>query len=101
MTWGRGVTGARRGRIAQIGVRFPSPPLGFLATIVSRIAAEKPDFVLISGDCCMANGANPAPWDEIFTIIAPLYPKPNNMLYAIPGNHDMAICHRYKIRMYC
>ncbi|MBI2844083.1 MAG: metallophosphoesterase [Armatimonadetes bacterium] len=61
----------------------------FLHTLVARIAAEKPDFVLIPGDCCMANGADPKPWDKFFSIFAPLYREPNTMLYAIPGNHDM------------
>ncbi len=51
--------------------------------------AENPDFVLIPGDCCMANGADPRPWDEFFNIFAPLYDQPNTRLYAIPGNHDM------------
>jgi hypothetical protein len=61
----------------------------FLRTIVARIAAERPDFVLIPGDLCMANGADPAPWDEFFDIFAPLYSRPNTTLYAVPGNHDL------------
>lgn len=55
--------------------------------LVARITAEKPDFVLIPGDCV----SFPAPecWDKFFRIVAPLYSKPNTSLYAVPGNHDM------------
>ena len=60
----------------------------FLRTMVARIAAENPDFVLMPGDCCIANGADPRPWDEFFDIFGPLTSKPNR-LYAIPGNHDL------------
>lgn len=61
----------------------------FLRKFVKQIVAEDPSFVLIPGDCCMANGADPAPWDQFFDIFGPLYGTPNRRLYAIPGNHDV------------
>lgn len=59
-----------------------------LHTMVERIAAAKPDFVLIPGDCAMT-GNPELPLENFFKIFAPLYPKPNTLLYAIPGNHDI------------
>ena len=56
--------------------------------LVEKIAEENPDFVLIPGDCIMANGADPQPWDRFFEIFAPLYTQPNTTLYAVAGNHD-------------
>lgn len=61
----------------------------YLRDMVAQIASEKPDFVLVPGDCCMAKGGDPQPWDEFFDIFAPLYKVPNHRLYAIPGNHDL------------
>ena len=59
-----------------------------LRPMIRRIKAASPDFVLITGDC--VNGPGAASWDRFFDLFAPLYPKPNHLLYAIPGNHDMA-----------
>ena len=57
--------------------------------MISWIKAASPDFVLITGDCVMAKGDDPAPWDRFFDVFAPLYSRPNHLLYAVPGNHDM------------
>ena len=68
------------------------PQLGeedVLRPMIRRIKAEAPDFVLITGDCVMTRGSDPEPWDRCFDLFAPLYLKPNRLLYAIPGKHDM------------
>ena len=60
-----------------------------LQPMIREIKAASPDFVLITGDCVMARGSDPEPWNRFFELFAPLYPEPNRLLYAIPGNHDM------------
>ncbi len=82
----------QKGHDSLTFVVLGDPQLGeedVLRPMVKRIKAEAPDFVLITGDCVMARGSDPEPWDRFFDLFSPLYLKPNRLLYAIPGNHDM------------
>jgi acid phosphatase type 7 len=53
--------------------------------IVERILAEKPAFVLHTGDL-VSNGENPEDWDNFFRISGDLLSKTG--FYPIPGNHE-------------
>lgn len=64
----------------------PSAHDDFLPRVVGKIAKDKPDFVLIAGDC-VTHWKDQQQWDDFFGIFAPLN-QPPTRLYAVPGDRD-------------